>query len=478
MDRREWYAVQHTHIQGSARPAKELTDREKKSAPEMSLLSARVTGEVEGYWIICDAALDHVPLKPELQYISKAHWSWPPPREWIAKTPAYLKASEQPTDALGTKDKIFAARGTRLFGRVIEELDEYWLISEGRIRQQWLSPHIKYVLKREWQLRPKPRPYDDASPLGYYYNLGGLNNQKLALLGLFVRAFELRRPIILPEMSVKDIASYTEYPLNFSEVFDIGRIFEFAKRHRIEVLTDNAADLPTGGWEYFGVGAGRVGQCATRPNEINTQSELVMDFMNSLVPSGRLTRLLERLKSEIFGTHGVGLASQFRIESDWLKHSEQHLKNRIKGPEDYYLPYDRIVRKIAKTMPSEKRILVICDEHSISVSKAEMKKESLEAFDVQLFFKSDFLTQGDLEGLNPLERSIIDFELATSASIFVGLTRSTFSNLVTFTKYSRSGKQVMTDYIYNNNSPELSQRTDNGGHDSPALATRGVISKN
>jgi hypothetical protein len=67
---------------------------------------------------------------------------------------------------------------------------------------------------------------------------------------------------------------------------------------------------------------------------------------------------------------------------------------------------------------------------------------------------------------------LLDFELATSGKNYVGISRSTFSNMVTFEKYARTQKLVTTDYIYNNNLSELSLRTDNGGGVNPISATK------
>lgn len=69
----------------------------------------------------------------------------------------------------------------------------------------------------------------------------------------------------------------------------------------------------------------------------------------------------------------------------------------------------------------------------------------MEGRGIRLFSKSDFLTAGESEALDPLETSIMDFALARRARTFVGLSRSAFSNLVAF-----EGGGARAHYIHNN----------------------------
>jgi hypothetical protein len=106
----------------------------------------------------------------------------------------------------------------------------------------------------------------------------------------------------------------------------------------------------------------------------------------------------------------------------------------------------------------------------VATPKAEIRQVCQSRFGMRLYWKSDFMAAEQIAALNPLERSIIDFELCLRAHNFVGLTRSTFSNLVTFQKFVQRQKRIITDYIYNTDSAWLNQRTDNGGHHNPRLA--------
>lgn len=462
----DWFAAHPTHIKTSDTPAVELRDSEKKWVAPLSLLSARVLDETEACYVIADAALNYVPLAPHLKYISKPHWAWPPPDEWIARRPASITAHDMPAQNCAAEDKRELPTGTRLHARIMEETPDSWLITKAELRGKPVPPRLRYIAKTAWRLRPPPKAYTEQAPLGYYYNNGGLNNQRVALLGLFLRAKEWQRAIVLPEMSIKNIANNSENPAVLMDFFNLDAVLALATRHGIDIVRDDPAEWPTGGWDYFNRGAGEFSLRAQYPERYDLNSDLVIDFMRNVRPVPRIAALLAQLKKRIFGEEGIELAAQFRIETDWVKHSE-HLHARVKEPEDFLIPYYAIAAKIAVTRPEQKKILVICDEAAVAISKQEMRAICLKQNGIELFFKSYFLSNEEIEELDFLTRAIIDFELAAGAKYFVGLTRSSFSNLVSFQKFALSGERVKTDYIYNNDKKELGLRTDNGGWDSP-----------
>ena len=73
------------------------------------------------------------------------------------------------------------------------------------------------------------------------------------------------------------------------------------------------------------------------------------------------------------------------------------------------------------------------------------------------------LAEPELAALSTLETSILDFEVALQAPIFVGLSRSTFSNMVSFEALCRTRKPAPHHYIYNFPGDQLGRRCDNGG---------------
>lgn len=308
--------------------------------------------------------------------------------------------------------------------------------------------------------------------IGYSYNNGGLTNQKWALLGLLKHAWQANEPVSLPMMLIKDHVTKKDRTVPFAEVFDLPSMLEFGRKYGVAISTADCSHLPMGGWNFFGAGAGCQNHLAINQDMHNVLSEFIVDFHDSLVPLVSSSYIMTKLKQDIFEFHGIDTVAQLRIESDWKFHSAVTLEPTLKEPEDYLLPYDRIVAKIVKTLPNTKRMLVVTDEAAMETTKGEIADVCRSKFGIQLFWKSDFLTPFETNRLNNLELSLIDFELATRGTYFIGLTRSTFSNTVTFQKYIRTSRLVTTDYIYNNNSLRLSRRTDNGGYDNPKFASK------
>jgi hypothetical protein len=467
----ELFSTVPTFIKAALKHSEGLPDSDKKYVRSHTKLIARLTAEEGKYWVVEEATLKNETLQPHLRYVLKDHWRSILASEFVALQDSVLA----PQGADGKN--IAIPQGALLAGQIMSETTSGWHIANcerlfiGR-QSEKITSELVELQKAHWLLRPPSRELRYNDPLGYYFNQGGLNNQRFALLGLFLRAHKENKALVLPAMANKNLVSKTETPVPLHEVFDLLPLVRLAEKYDIAVIVDNPASLPIGGWEYFNYAAGRQAHRALHPREVNPDSELVMDFMNSLIPAQNLQSVIGRLKDRLFGELGIQTVAQFRIEVDWMVHAAGALKASVKTPEDYAIGFERITEKIARSLPQERNILVVCDEKAAPHSKDEMRQVCLDRFQVNLFWKSDFLTADDETSLNSLQRSIIDFELAVASKHFVGLTRSTFSNLVTFHKYAKAGtKTVTTDYIYNNNNDELSLRTDNGGHVTPANAT-------
>ncbi len=67
------------------------------------------------------------------------------------------------------------------------------------------------------------RAPDDPGVLGYLYNHGGLNNQKMALLGLLLAGIKDAKPINLPYIYNRDQRTDQEYVVRIEEIFDVDR---------------------------------------------------------------------------------------------------------------------------------------------------------------------------------------------------------------------------------------------------------------
>jgi hypothetical protein len=182
--------------------------------------------------------------------------------------------------------------------------------------------------------------------------------------------------------------------------------------------------------------------------------------------------LFRRLLSAVFSERHVRLAVQLRIEKDWVAHAEGLLKVTVTAPEDYHLSYMDIFRKIDRTLRhASQAIYVVCDEEGLPFPKELIRREVKSEFGFDLIWKSDILPSIRLFSMSALELSLIDFEMALQAEYFVGLTRSTFSNNVSWEKFCRTGADVQTHYIYNKIGDALARRVDNGVFADPGAAT-------
>ncbi len=300
--------------------------------------------------------------------------------------------------------------------------------------------------------------------LGYSHNNGGLTNQKFALLGLITDAYTKKLPIFLPQMTIIDNVANTTTQVPIGEVFDLGLLFELFAKYRITAIEGSAASLPADPMgSYFNKGATKCGQFILGEMPDPVLNHLVADYFRCLVPRLKNAYIMKHLIEDIFVRNAIEVVAQFRIEADWDRHCGITLDALLTEPEDYHLAFDQIAAKIARTLPDVKKILVLCDEAAVAMPKSQMADICRTRFGVELFWKSDFLTGFELAKLNNLELSMIDFELALRGKHYVGITRSTFSNAVTMTKYIVTGKPVTGDYIYNNTDLRLARRTDNGG---------------
>jgi hypothetical protein len=309
------------------------------------------------------------------------------------------------------------------------------------------------------------------STLGYNaVGGGGISNQKMALLGLFIIAYETKAAISLPYIRVMDQVNKIYDAIPIAQVFDEIRIREFAARWAIDVVDCAPEDLPHG-YDRFFWRTVDVFENMPFSSRNETLSDLALDFLGSLRSRVGDSQLFRQLRKLVFHDREVLIAAQFRIERDWERHVVDNLRVKNLGPEDFLLSYDAIVGKIVSTFPDLKSIYFICDEPACDVSKDVMRNVVHDRFGVDLIWKSDFLGDFDRNLLTPLHLSLLDFEMGMDALCFVGLSRSTFSNMITLQKHSILQQHIMAHFIYNKASPEIARRTDNGCCFDPTRAT-------
>ncbi len=304
---------------------------------------------------------------------------------------------------------------------------------------------------------------NEMLPIGYLYNNGGLNNQKAALAGLVVAAYATGTPMFLPDMFVLDHAGNNSGTVAFDEVYEIGPFLEFLQKYNIS-LRRRPETFETNdphGWTFF-----------RGDQEYQVPANFGFDLSNSLVPIILKSKIFEELYNRIFVEKKAPVALQLRIEQDWVEHSVG-LKSELGDAEDFCIPYIYIFSKVFNTFGCTiDSLYIVSDEGNLSVDKETIRSTVISTFGYKIYWKSDFIEPLFINRMSALDLSILDFEMAVRADYFVGLTRSTFSNNVSWEKHCRTQVDVTTHYIYNNALDSLSLRTDNGMYSDPEQATR------
>jgi hypothetical protein len=300
------------------------------------------------------------------------------------------------------------------------------------------------------------RAPDSPGVRGYWYNHGGLNNQKMALIGLLLSGIKDRQTINLPYIYNKDLQTEQEYLVRFENVFELNRIRDFARLHGVTVLSACPSG-ERGGWDWFNAfHEFFVGAADRRTLEIS------LGAMSSLRPCIVSHPAFRGLRDFVFGSLGINIVVQLRIESDWRDHFEHSLRPTIGASEDNGIGFAEILSKVRNTFPDLRMIYATSDENAMLSSKNEIRTFCRSRFGLELLWKSDLLDPAVASSLTPLDLSLIDFEMAKYSPRFVGLTTSTFSNLLCVEKFASAGKPVTGQYIYNHPGEVVVERRDNG----------------
>ena len=300
-----------------------------------------------------------------------------------------------------------------------------------------------------------------ASCLGYDpVGGGGISNQKMAFMGLLWEAFEIRRAVVLPRFRVMDQLTRAHRPLEFGDVYEAEPVLAFCERHGIAVETRDPHELPQGYDVFFWKTYAALHQLPMKPS--GRQSVFLADLIRSMQPRIRSTFIATSLRRALNELDPNYAAAQIRIELDWKQHCETNLQNTVPKDEQNYLTFSAILRKLALSLPLLRTLYIACDEPAMPISKMEMKAVAAAHFGIDVRFKSDYISLFEQRLLNELHLSLLDFEVATHADQFIGISRSTFSCLATFEKHCREERYVQHHYIYNTSSEALQERTDSG----------------
>ncbi|MGG7517874.1 O-fucosyltransferase family protein [Allorhizobium undicola] len=293
---------------------------------------------------------------------------------------------------------------------------------------------------------------------------GGLNNQKMSILGLIVEARKNDSIISIPD-TLHDWTPTTEG--RGTKFINIHEVYEMDELEKIIPVTNQKADKVLSFADCFALGSQKIREEGGLPAEELVANETAR-ILSALRPVTDIQDEIDRLIGEMpEGTAGV----QLRVERDWKNHLNSRRSRGIKLDLGRELVLDprRIFQKI-RNEDKEKNITTLflcCDEDDLMQKKSEISQMAGN-FGFDVIFKSD-VSSAFPE--SRLKRSLVDFGICLKLDTYIGLSLSTFSNLLCLTKsFELKGKP--NHFIYDAPGDVTVVRNDFGRFHSPAEIIR------
>jgi hypothetical protein len=278
----------------------------------------------------------------------------------------------------------------------------------------------------------------------------------MALIGLIMSGIRDRQPVNLPYIYNKDQQTDQEYLVRLENVFDLDQLRRFARQQGLTVQSACPSG-ERGGWDYF---SGFHEFVSTARDRQLLETSLAA--IQNLQPRITTHPAFRDLRNFVFGSLGIDTVVQLRIEADWREHFEHTLRPAIGAAEDNGIGFAEILAKVRNTFPDLKIVYATSDENAMLSSKKEIRTFCRSRFGLELLWKSDLLNASLTGSLTPLDLSLIDYEIAKYSPRFVGLTSSTFSNMLGIEKFAGTRRPVTGHYIYNHPGDVLVERKDSG----------------
>ena len=297
----------------------------------------------------------------------------------------------------------------------------------------------------------------------------GLSNQKLALVGLATECLRLGRPMALPPLVDYRPPATRHAELPFEAVFCADSFAAAAARAGLHLAAPGPADHVLDPHKAFGMGTQHLAQVGSADPSLPG-----FVLLGGLRPNARIATLVERVSDGLV-QRGVTAGVQLRIENDWQHYFTMTLHERIDPAiEEIPLSAGRILAKIAASLgPSPRTLYVTSNEADLPVPREAIRAEAAQGFGFELVFKSDIVDSA-LDGVSLLEQAIVDFEVALTLPMMIGLTRSTFFNVAAATSFARKGRAAARFAVYNAAVDALVPRTDHGTQWNITRATAGA----
>ncbi len=243
----------------------------------------------------------------------------------------------------------------------------------------------------------------------------GLTNQKFAILGLLLKAKDIKAKPVIPT-NLFDMVPRPHKILPKITYVPIKNLLDTKLLSKVS-LVDNMENVEK--YNGFRYGA----KSFANPNK------LTKHFLSHIKTSKYLIN-----KVKLMDLPDVYDCIQLRVENDFLLYKNEKIKKgdwteKTAPLTDINKIFNKI-RSLGVTSP----LYVCCDEADLSVSKKVLYDA---AGDIKLIFKSDIFN----EQLSNLELASIDFEIMQNSRAYFGLNASTMSKLSVY--YRKNKKSFM-----------------------------------
>lgn len=301
-----------------------------------------------------------------------------------------------------------------------------------------------------------------AVPLTLTPFAAGLNNQRLALLGLVIAAQEQGRAVTLPPLLDYRHGDATSPARALGDILDEPGFI--AAIEACDVLVQRTAGAePLDPTAMMALGSGTVAD--RRRNGDMAGFTRLCRLLAAMRPAPRLADRAERLLAWL-ATRRIDTGCAMRIERDWLYWAQVHAgEDRVDPGGVLYLEHGAILAKIARTLPDLRAIYVTVNEDDLPAPREVIRAEARERHDIELLFRSDGPA---VAADGPLEGATIDFAVALALPRFIGMTRSSYFTLLGLTAHGEG--RAADHWLYNNRGPLLKRRTDQGAFSRPYAA--------
>ena len=209
-------------------------------------------------------------------------------------------------------------------------------------------------------------------------------------------------------------------------------------------------------------------QLGTKRRDLWSKSEALVKKQrqsNILSPKDALYITLVSLKpSPTIITHmttnSFDIGIHVRLESDWIPYAT-HNERKIRG--NIFLVNESTISHMIKEMFGNKNTIFISTGMNHDRVAENLKNNGLHS-DIHFFHDKN---------LEYEQNAYLNFLTLISCNVFVGNSRSTFSNLVTMTRCIQQNNHE--NYIYNATMSKLAKRVDFGVHCDPEKVENNVV---